>query len=233
MAPDNFFNTHTYSFQYSEPFTNTGMLARYTGSAGVSLLGGFTRGWNNWEDNNDDLDVIAGLNWTSPNQRNSVSLAVTSGPQDDDGLHDRTVASVVLDHAIGCRWNYVSHLDFGFENNAAAGGQDAEWYGFVNYLVCDWNQFWSFGVRQEWFSDDDGVRVQGLGTPRGIDMSPVAAHWQDISIGINYRPRENWLLRSEARWDWVAPLVPTLGGPFDDFNRRSQFLWSLGLIVGF
>jgi len=228
-APDNFFISHSYNMQYGEPFTHTGVLARYEGSHGVTLAGGFTRGWNNWEDNNDDLDVIAGINWTSDDARRSLSASMTTGAEDDLGQNDRTLATVVLEQALGSHVNYVFHSDYGFENNGVGADQDAEWYGFVNYLTWDINHCWSLGTRYEWFSDDDGVRVVGRGSP---DLLPPG-HWQDIAVGVNYRPRDNWLVRSEARWDWVEQLVPLPGGPYDGGNSRSQFIWSLDLIIGF
>ena len=101
------------------------------------------------------------------------------------------------------------------------------------YVTFDINSCWSLGVRQEWFRDDDGARVAGLGSPTGIDWTAVAANWQEVACGINYRPKENWTVRSEARWDRFDPFVPFMGGPFDDFNQREQFIWSLDLIVGF
>ena len=149
------------------------------------------------------------------------------------GLDYTTLTSVLVQHAFCAGWNYVFQCDIGFENNGAASNQDAEWYGIANYLTFDINACWTLGVRQEWFSDDDGVRVGGLGSPEGIDWSPIPAKWQEVALGINYRPRDNWTVRSEARWDRFDPLVPFAGGPFDDLNQRGQFVWSFDLIVGF
>ena len=232
ICAQNFFVSHSYSMQYAEPLTHTGLLARYGGPCGLTWLGGFTRGWNNWEDNNDDLDVIAGVNWTSCDNRQSVSAAVTSGPQDDLGRNDRTVTSLVIQQAFNSWVSYVFDGNVGYENGTA-GQRDAEWYGFVNYLIADINPCWSFGVRQEWFSDDDGVRVTGHSVPGGASVLLPAGHWQELAVGVNYRPGDNWLVRSEARWDWADPLIDIAGGPFDDDHRRSQFLCAVDLIIGF
>ncbi|MCR4414237.1 MAG: porin, partial [Thermoguttaceae bacterium] len=80
-------------------------------------------------------------------------------------------------------------------------------------------------ARYEWFSDDDGVRVAGLGYPKGISLNAVPSHWQEFSLGVNYTPNANVLVRSELRWDWVDPLVPVNDYPFDDYSDGSQFLW--------
>lgn len=232
-APDNLFISHSYAMQYGEPKTQTGLLGQIPVAGGVGLAAGFTRGWDNWEDNNNDLDVLAGIHWASADERRSLAVAVTSGPQDDAGLNDRTVTSVVFQQCLGSDWNYVFHGDVGWENNGGPGGQDAEWYGYVNYLTRDINDCWSLGSRYEWFSDDDGTRVMGLGSPRGIPLTASAAHWQELALGINYRPRPNWLVRSEARWDWANSLVPVASAPFDDFTRFRQMIWSTDLVIGF
>jgi len=228
-APDNFFISHSNSMLHAEPFTHTGVLATYEGSHGLTVSGGITRGWDNWEDNNDQLDAIAGINWTSDDSCRSVSASLTTGPQDDLGENDRTLASLVIERAFNSGVHYVLQCDFGYENNGVSHDQDAEWYGFVNYLTWDINNCWSLGTRYEWFSDDDGVRVTHPGT--GAVFS--AGHWQDIALGVNYRPRDNWLARSEIRWDWVDHLVSPNARPFDDGNASSQFIWSVDLIIGF
>ena len=232
-APDNFFVSHSYTMQYGEPFTHTGFLATGHVSEDFILSLGVTRGWNVWEDHNGDADFLGGLAWTCPDSPTTLSFAVTSGPQDDLGSQDRVLLSAVLQHEFCPNWNYVFHGDYAYENDAATDRRDAEWYGIVNYLTYDVNDCWSLGIRQEWFSDDDGVRVEGIGAPSGIDLELVPGNWQDISLGVNYRPGDRCVVRSEARWDWFSPLASTTFSPFDDGTSRSQFLWTIDLIVGF
>ena len=232
-APDNFFVSHSYAMQYGEPFTHAGFLATGKLCEDFMLSLGVTRGWDVWDDNNGDADFLGGLAWMCPDSPTTVSFSATSGPQDDLGVQNRVLLSAVLQHEFCHCLNYVLHGDYAYENDATLSRQDAEWYGIVNYLTCDINDCWSLGIRQEWFSDDDGVRVRGLGAPTGIDLEPVPGHWQDISLGINYRPTERCVVRTEARWDWYSPLAPTAFSPFDDGTRRSQFLWTIDLIVGF
>jgi hypothetical protein len=46
MAPENFFYSHSLTMFNSEPFTHTGVLARYSVSDDLVLHGGWTAGWN-------------------------------------------------------------------------------------------------------------------------------------------------------------------------------------------
>ena len=51
-APDNFFYSHSYAFQYGEPFTFTGLLGNAK-LGELTVQAGMNRGFNNWENEND------------------------------------------------------------------------------------------------------------------------------------------------------------------------------------
>ena len=235
MAVDNFFYSHAYTMQYGEPFTHTGLLAIYDVDPNWTVSAGFTRGWNTWEDINGDLDFLGGVSWTSCDECTSLAFAIETGSEDAAGAFNRTVYSLVFWHYLTERWQWVLQHDLGYEDNAALGGADAEWYGVNTYLFYDINCEWRAGVRYEWFADDDGVRVNAAngagGAPRGIPLNGVPAHWQEIAIGLRWQPRSNIIWRTECRWDWVDPLVAVVNGPFNDFQDLSQFLWSTDLIL--
>ena len=48
-AIGNFFYTHAYTMQYGEPFTHTGVLATWVPNDQVTIIGGITNGWDNWD----------------------------------------------------------------------------------------------------------------------------------------------------------------------------------------
>lgn len=244
-APDNFFYSHSYSFQYGEPFTHTGMLAKYQLSDELSLTAGMVEGWDEWISTNKKLGFLGGVNWTSTDKRTSLAWAVCLSNEQPPGIEStRTLSTVVLSQTLGERWKYIFQNDYGFETNVAGGGDDARWYSLDNYLLYELNERWSFGLRYEWFADENGTRVAGLGTPKGIPLAATPAHWQEASLGVNYKRNPNLLLRSELRWDWVTPVggaswingdtgAPGAHGPFDDFSQRHQALWGTDLIVKF
>jgi hypothetical protein len=98
---------------------------------------------------------------------------------------------------------------------------------------------WSFGLRYEWVRDNDGARVAGIGnvllTDRGWDGLPgFAGAFNDLSLGLNWRPNKNIVLRPEVRWDWYDG--PTnIGGelPYGNGTSREQFTTACDLIVTF
>ena len=60
----NFFYTHTMSRMHGQPFTHTGALASTTLFDNVDVNFGVTRGWDNWEDDDQgDLSITGGLGW--------------------------------------------------------------------------------------------------------------------------------------------------------------------------
>ena len=48
-AIGNFFYTHAYTMQYGEPFTHTGVLGTWNPNDQLSIIGGITNGWDNWD----------------------------------------------------------------------------------------------------------------------------------------------------------------------------------------
>ena len=102
-----------------------------------------------------------------------------------------------------------------------------------NYLFYEINPCWSAGLRYEWFKDRNGTKVTGLGGPHGIPLFGVPTEWQELGLGLNYKPNKNVIVRSELRWDEASPLVPVIDAPFKDFTKANQFLWGTDLIVRF
>lgn len=224
-APDNFFATHAYTMQYGEPFTHTGALATYALSDNVSVMGGITRGWDNWEDTNDDLDFLGGVTLSNDNG-GSVAFAITTGDYDAAGDLNRTMYSIVLSQEVG-DWTGVLQHDRGWDDEGVSATQDAEWYGLNGYLFYTINDCWSAGTRVEWFRDDDGVRVFSQST----DSTGFAGNFYEISAGLNWRPNANVLIRPECRWDWYEGITPGGQRPYDDGTDSSQFLLATDVIV--
>ncbi len=247
-APDNFFYSHAYTFQYGEPFTHTGLLASHAVSDQIAISGGFDRGWDTWEDNNTDLEFLGGISWTSCDESTSVAFGLTSGAYDDAGDLNRTMYSVVLSHRINCRWRYVLQHDYGIDDDGSlrnpltGATPDAEWYGVNQYLFYDVNECWSVGARVEWFRDDDGTRVGGIGAPGGWTLGPNKAANQQgwagdfsaVTIGLNWKPTDWINVRPECRWDWYDGPADGLGRlPYDAGSRDNQFTFGTDLIVVF
>ncbi len=236
------FYSHSYSYGYTVPQLVTGLLASYQLTEQWSIDAGFHRGWMMFEDNNENLDFMGGVRWKAPSGRTELAYAVSVGPQDDAGQQDRFVSSLVLRHRFSPRLQYVLVHNLGWENDAVVwaqqGPRDAEWYGINQYFIYTISPKLSAATRIEWLRDDDGVRIAGVGNlvpGKGWPALPgFAGNFYELTLGLNWRPHPNVLVRPEARWDWYDGTRNLAGElPFDDGSSDHQFTFATDMIVTF
>jgi hypothetical protein len=242
-APPNFFYSHTYlTMGYFDPVLVTGLQADYKVDDNWTAVAGFNRGWMAFEDPTNSLNFLGGVKWASDDKRENLSLMVDAGPQVGfTGLHDRTSVIAVFTYKLSDRLQYGSQYTAGVEANGSVVrlGQDASWYGTEQLFTYQLNPKWAAGLRYEWVRDNDGSRVAGVGnallTDKGWNGLPgCAGAYNDLSLGLNYRPNLNCVLRPEVRWDWYDG-VPNQAGelPFGNHTKREQFIFDMDLIVMF
>lgn len=237
MAPQNFFYSHSYNFQYGVPITLTGALADWRYDDQFSFIGGLHNGWEVFDGPSDQIGFLAGVRWKSCDERTSLqfvgitgedALGTAGAPPMVVGRDTLNAYNLTFSQQIGCRWQYVlEHVngrqDRGSFEPGAVGVQDAEWYSFNQYLFYTINDCWRVGFRYEWFNADDGARVGNFG-----------GQYQAATLGLNYSPHWNVTIRPEVRWDRFDPHNPaTPLGPFSNLAERSQFLAALDLLVLF
>jgi hypothetical protein len=182
-APDNFFVTKPYTFQYGEPFTHTGLLGSYTFTPNWSAFGGAvtgssTGGWDgSFNRNLATWSALFGGTWTSDDAGTSLFVSGTAGPQSDNNSSFWGIYSIVGKHNITDKLHLILQHDHGFANNVQTGNgiaafnagtagsplQDAQWYGINSYLLYDVTDKLGAGVRAEWFRDNNGWRIDGPG----------------------------------------------------------------------
>ncbi len=214
-APDNFFFSHAYTMQYGEPFTHTGALLTYTINDNVSVTGGVTSGWDAFFQ--DPPNFLGGVNVSSDDGGTWLAISLSSGDASQANRHNRTLYSIVLGHDFTENLHWVFQHDFGIENNAVGGTQQAKWYGLNNYLTYDINDTLGVGGRIEWFRDEDGVRV-------GFGSNSYFA----FTGGVNWSPLPWLKIRPEVRYDFS-----TAAPAFDGGGRKNQILISTDAIVQF
>jgi hypothetical protein len=223
-APDNFFYSHSYMHQYGEPFTFTGFVGT-TKIGDYTIRSGMTRGWDNWESNNNALGYVGGFTWENSCKRTSVALDVTVDREQPDVSTDyRTLYSLVIQQKLGENWQYVIQHDYAIEPGAGVDGATASWYGVNQYLYYTINELWKAGMRFEWFRDQNGSRVLMGGIPA------QTGDYYELTAGVNWRPNDRVVVRPEVRWDWTG--TPGLY-PFGDGTRSNQLLLDCDVIVRF
>jgi hypothetical protein len=245
---ENFFYSKSYAFMYAIPFTHTGILGAWKPNDCFTLYGGVTNGWDNFEDVYDDQSFLAGATFAASDGNSKFGYYIHVGDEEltfatVEPNDTRYVQSIVYNRTITDRLSYMFNSDYGTQENAFGSGEDAEWYGINQYLFYKHNCCWTWGVRAEWFRDDDGFRVAPPSDypALGFSNNPASfggfeGNFFEVSVGANYKPtwNPNLIVRPEIRYDWYDGNDNALGNqPYDDGADDDQFLYGFDAIYLF
>jgi hypothetical protein len=166
----------------------------------------------------------------------AYSGTVGNEPNLAGGFSTRYVQTLVYSRtleSISDRLSYVGQTDFGTQNNALANGRDAYWYGLNQYLFYKVSDCMSYGIRAEWFRDEQGFRVFVPRGPAGRNSYPGSFY--EVTIGANYKYSANTVFRPYVRLDWFSGTALNGPGtlPFDDGTGNSQTLIGFDMITLF
>jgi len=242
MAPANFFYSHSLLAEYAEPYTHTGVLVSYRLGDQISVESALHLGWDRSTHPNDGVAYTSRVKWQSCNRRTTVAVGSSFGQDTYFGWYemDRYFYNIVVTQKVGCNLTLVAQWDWGHDTDVRGtrivdslvrlmGWQETEWYGSMLMAVYDISPCLSAGVRAEWMRDDDNIRILPIGS-----FANGANYWE-VTVGLNYHPLPNLLLRPELRWDWSDLDLRNVGliGAYDDFSDKNQFIAAIDAIVRF
>jgi hypothetical protein len=237
MAPDNFFYSKSYSYQFATPFTLWGCQMNWSPSSAWTINLGLHNGWDALDRVSDDIGFIGKIRYDNPSSGAWTSFAIITGKEFNnpagrpvvvDAFTNRTRYSWLVGLPLGCRMEYVFHHWLGFQEDGAPGGGQADWYGVDQYLYYTINDCWKAGVRVEWFRDEEGTRV-GLNRASNPNNPPFPGNFSSLSFGLNWSPTRNVTLRPEVRADWYGGNATRQ--PFDDGTKDTQLMIGLDAIL--
>ena len=243
-APANFFYSHSYELAYAEPILLTGGRADYKLSDNWSVNGGLNDGWNNFEDPDNAFDFQGGVNWQNDEKTTSLSYEFIFGHEGIGGMapppgttNEIYDAALVFKQQVTKKLLYVAQNNMGFdsEGDPRTGGS-ARWYGLAQYFIYTINPKLSAGTRVEWFRDEEGSRVAGVGNLNDGWMGAPGFEgtFTELTFGLNYRPNLNLVIRPELRCDWYSGSTNLAGQlPFGDGTRSQQLLLATDMILTF
>ena len=207
-APDNFFYSHAYTFNNSEPFTHTGTLTTITPNDKLTLYGGYVLGWDSGFADNGDAFLGGVSNGLGENINLTYATSIGTFAEDNTGvLEEGYMHSIVADVTLTDKLQYVFQSDL-LDSEDAAGLAVRDTFGINNYLIYNMNEKVSVGTRIEWWQvslDSQGF-YGDVANPAAI--SSAASNLGDfdvaaLTLGMNYRVCSHFTLRPEIRWDWV------------------------------
>ena len=126
MAPDNFFYTKSYSYQFAGPFQHWGGQMNWNMNESWTLQLGLVNGWDALDRESDDLSVIGKIKYTSQETGAWTSLAAITGKEFNNaaGLRipneyaNRTRYSWLVGLPLTYRMDYVFHQWLGAKRTA-------------------------------------------------------------------------------------------------------------------
>ena len=248
-AIGNFFYTHAYTMQYGEPFTHTGVLGTWVPNDQLTIIGGITNGWDNWDDGlqtggpivntnypgyNSNASFLGAITFSNSDGTQALTLANSSGNQlggstaAGNYVGNRSVTSVVYTNEFSEKLSYVYQSDFGYQANALPGYQtigqqdgSAYWYGVNQYMFYNFTDKLIGGMRLEWFRDNNGTRVVYGLRDGAPGAGDFAGNFWAMTWGLNYLAGKNIVIRPELRYDWYTPDAGSVGGlPYGQLNAQ-------------
>ena len=216
----NFLYSHTYSFGYMIPYTQTGVLAEYVPNSQWTFWGGITRGWNQtfYDNNSNGVDFLGEVSYM-PNSQWTLTLNTSVGPQDgaigNAGLGNnndyRTVVEPLITYTppiLNNALTLVSDTTIGYDGagNSTNGFQSSGWFSEALYQNYALNSSFSFTTREEY----DYVG-SGLTDLNGAAINPFGinnyTNFGDLTFGVKITPfpngslSKNFYIRPEIRED--------------------------------
>lgn len=236
MAPDNFFYSKSYSYQFAGPFQHWGAQVDWQVNEAWEVQAGLVNGWDALDRVQDNVNFIGRIKYTNPYRGWWTSFAIITGDEDNNlaafpratEYTNRTRYSWLVDVPLTCRLEYVFHHWLGYQETGAANGDDADWYGIDQYLYYTINDCWKVGGRFEWFRDEEGTRV-GLNRPSNPNNPSFVGNFWSLSAGVTWTPTTNLIVRPELRWD----SFDGVGLPYADGTKDDQLLLAADVIWRF
>ena len=241
-AVGNFFYQKSYSYQFAGPFTHWGGLVNWNASENVEVDAGLVNGWNGLASPYSKANFLGRIRAKNDGNSFATSFAIVSGDEGNDfsplfqpapplASANRTRYSLLFELRPTDNVEYVFHQWLGTQAKGLADGGTALWTGIDQYLYYRWSKTWLWGARFEWFQDTDGTRV-GLNRPSNPNHVPLPGNYYSLTVGPNWVPTGNFLMRPCFRWDFFGgPAGPRRA--FNDGVSNQQTMLGFDMIQKF
>jgi predicted porin len=208
-AIDNVNYSRSFLFNYSIPFTHTGLKMGYAFTDAVSASVHVVNGWDSSTDNNTAKTVGLSV-YVAPVEMFSAYINYMQGPEQADNTRDNRslldlVATIKPIKPLSIILNYDTAKE-----EMGAGLSDVKWSGFAAIVKYDINDMYSISIRGESFDDKDGVRT---GTAQKLT---------EFTLTPEIRLANGIILRPEYRHDSSDQET------FDNGTKKTQDTVALG-----
>jgi hypothetical protein len=215
-AKDNYNYSRSLLFAWSVPYYHIGARAAYSPSSQLTLNGYLYDGWNGIPVNSGKtLGFEAAY---APTSSLSFVLNWLGGPALPDTITNkyRNVYEFIATYQATDKLTLALNWVYGEDHPPS---MLAVWRGIAGYVKYACNDFSTFAVRAEMFSDPEGF------------MTGASQDVNETTLTYEYKPFPTIILRAEYRYDWST--VTAFDSDTDRFARRNQATFALGAIVTF
>lgn len=201
--------SRSFMFGYAIPFTHTGVLFSTALTDMLSLSAGVVNGWDNVVDNNDSKTFLGSLGLEVGDLAWTFN-GVFGAENYDNGSSKTGVFDTVLTYTPMDNVDLLVNFDYGTASEVFDSGDDADWTGLSGIVTLGGAMLdagledWSFALRGEWFSDQDGYRTS------------VAQDLWEVTGTLKWQMTENLQARLEFRHDESTDNVFEDGGSMKD-----------------
>ncbi|MBX3444938.1 MAG: porin [Planctomyces sp.] len=199
-ATGNFFYSHLLTMNFMEPFTHTGAVGTYQIDDDTALYGGWVAGWDTGFDRLNGGSAFHGGFSFSPMENMSFIYTTTAGNFGWSG--EGYAQSIVVTTQLTDELTSVIGGDLIHTNEGVLGGTTFHGISMYNFLLYSISDRTAVGMRNEWAKFD-------------------GTSYQVLTVGLNYKPMANMVIRPEYRYQWcpgaegATPKNP-LGIPVDE-----------------
>jgi len=191
-ATGNFFFSHAFTMNNSEPFTHTGVLGTYTGIKDLTLYAGYTLGWDTGFDRfRGGSNALLGLTY-KPFEWVAGTYLMTLGDLGWRG--EGYTHSIVIDTTPFENFKFILLSDLTQVNDNAGIGGRFDTGSIVGYMIYSIMEEIGVGARTEYWQMN------------GVD-------YYEVTGGINFKPLPNLLVRPEGRYQWGPGSTASANNP--------------------
>jgi hypothetical protein len=188
-SPNNLNVSRSFLFTFATPLTHVGLLGSYPVTETLSVTAGPILGWDVATGRNGAPSGLGQIAYTGVKDL-TTSVNFTVGPEKTgDQKNLRWLIDLVASYTGLKGFTLGANVDVGQEEDAAADGGSATWWGIAGYAAYDWTEKLRTAVRLEYFDDADGFRT-GFGSALGLVGATATLQykiWRGLVGRLEYR----------------------------------------------
>jgi hypothetical protein len=191
-SPNNLNFSRSFLFAFAIPLTHVGLLGSYPVTDTLSVTAGPVLGWDVATDRNEAPSGLGQIAFTGVKDLTTSVNFIVGPEKTGDQRNLRWVIDLVANYTGIPRVTLGANVDVGAEEDAAADGGSATWWGIAGYAAYDWTEKLRTAVRLEYFDDADGFRT-GFGSSLGLFSATLTLQyriWRGLVGRLEYRHDE-------------------------------------------